>query len=170
MGWLFTTGIDKSDLIRERTETSEFTNRDGDKIKHESIRHCCKGNTLWSVIVVHKNDVEVARFIGCDLLRKGHGGWGYKDMEESMGPCYYSCPLSYLDLAPVTNTEWREQVKEYHKKRSRKLEVGKTYDLVNARGISSARIISLRPLKGIADNGQIYRIPKRMIGEELATV
>ena len=44
--------------------------------------------------------------------------WGYKDMEESMHPYYYSCPLSYLELVPIDqyggNAAWRAGVQQYH--------------------------------------------------------
>ena len=65
------------------------------------------------------------RWITCDLLRYQMGyGWGYKDMEESMHPCYYSCPLGYLDMVPIDqyggNDQWREAVKVHHARRTEK--------------------------------------------------
>jgi len=48
------------------------------------------------------NGVEVQpseRWIGCDLLRSHKDfGWGDKDLDESIGPYFSSCPLKYLDL------------------------------------------------------------------------
>jgi hypothetical protein len=45
-------------------------------------------------------------------------------MEESMGPFYFSCPLSYLDLVPIDryggNSEWREQVIDHHRRQAEK--------------------------------------------------
>jgi hypothetical protein len=70
----------------------------------------------------------VERWITCDLLRhRKDYGWGYKDMDESLHPCYYSCPLGYLKMVPIEqyggNVEWRSGVQAYHarqqKKRSR---------------------------------------------------
>jgi hypothetical protein len=29
-------------------------------------------------------------------------------------PYYYSCPLRYLDMAPVQSFEWRERVHRFH--------------------------------------------------------
>lgn len=34
-----------------------------------------------------------------------------------MHPYYYSCPLSYLDLAPEQSAEWRAGVRAYHARR-----------------------------------------------------
>ena len=41
-----------------------------------------------------------------------------------MGPCYYSCPPVYLDMVPVANAQWRDQVRAHHAARTRKVEVG----------------------------------------------
>jgi hypothetical protein len=63
------------------------------------------------------------RWIGCDILQydKKDSCWGYKDMEESSGPNYYSCPLGYLDITPQSKSEfagkWREEVRKYHAER-----------------------------------------------------
>lgn len=46
--------------------------------------------------------------------------FGYKDMDETCGPCYYDCPMSILDLLTPTDNEyaneWREKCRYYHKK------------------------------------------------------
>jgi hypothetical protein len=60
------------------------------------------------------------RFIVLYLLVKNNGAWGYKDIDESMGPVEVNCPLSFLDgLSPATGfaTKWRERVKKYHASR-----------------------------------------------------
>lgn len=134
MGWLFTKGLTRTALIRERTagEENEFR-------KLTCLSHVCKGNVLWTVMeIVYKQDnyktvydpekkeyvsteeiwhkkEETKRYIGCDLLgaEKGYG-WGFKEMSESMGPCYYSCPLKFLEMVPVANQEWRDNVIAHH--------------------------------------------------------
>src|SRR3546814_16245151 len=57
------------------------------------------------------------RYIRCDLLECSGGQWGYKPLDESMHPYYYSCPLSYLDLAPEQSADWRAGVRAYHARR-----------------------------------------------------
>lgn len=52
------------------------------------------------------------RIITCDLLE--HNG-GFKAMDESWHPYYYSCPLAFLDMAPIVNNQWRDNVKMNHK-------------------------------------------------------
>lgn len=42
--------------------------------------------------------------------------FSYKDMEESMGPCYYDCPVSILNVLSPTDSEfannWREACRQ----------------------------------------------------------
>ena len=48
--------------------------------------------------------------------------FGYKDMEESMGPYYYDCPKGILDLLTPTDNEcandWRRKCREKKEKKS----------------------------------------------------
>ena len=59
--------------------------------------------------------------------RDGHQ-FGYKDMEESMGPCEAGCPARILDLlTPTTNEhalDWRRRCRENLGRRARKVEHG----------------------------------------------
>ncbi len=133
MGWLFRSGSTRRGLIAERTEGWERTNHDGLVIKSTCLAHCYRGNTfsgvLWSVWerTFVKDDAESSpkqRWIQCDLLRYQQDAWGYKDMEESMGPYYFSCPLKYLGMVPLEqfggNAEWREQVIDHHQRAAEK--------------------------------------------------
>jgi hypothetical protein len=64
----------------------------------------------------------VQRWTQCDLLRysKSNEGWGYNDLEESMHPYFYSCPLGYLEMVPLEvfggNEEWRTLVRSHHQR------------------------------------------------------
>jgi hypothetical protein len=72
---------------------------------------------LWTV---NERKSDGRRFIGCDLLdsmrEHGRTSWGYKDLEESMGPAEVSCPARFLELVPVPSSPyaaaWREKVRE----------------------------------------------------------
>lgn len=37
---------------------------------------------------------------------KDYFNFSYKDMDESMGPCYYDCPKAILDLLSATDSEY----------------------------------------------------------------
>lgn len=162
MGWLFTHGATRADIIQRCTRT-----QDNEHGRWTTLAHCTKGNVLWSVIEYHRKDAGTTEnFIGCYLLARHAGfGWGYKDIDESMGPYYYSCPLSYLDMAPETNAGWREQVRAWHARLSRKVAVGDIWSLVHCK-VRMVEIVSVRPLRGRGrHDGVLYRIPRKLLGE-----
>lgn len=118
MGWLFSKST-KKDMIQRITDRSVSTN-----CIHETLTSCIRGNVLWTVTEMtfladgdKYKQGQKHRYIGCFLLQGSGGEWGYKDMDESMHPYYYSCPLSYLRMVPVANAEWREKVVRHHQKR-----------------------------------------------------
>lgn len=37
---------------------------------------------------------------------KNYFNFSYKDMDETVGPCYYDCPKGILDLLTPTDSEW----------------------------------------------------------------
>ncbi len=120
MGWLFTQQQTRKQLIERLTRDEEFIG-----ISRKCLRWSTVGNVLWTVWEISGPGETVRRYIGCDLMACHRGyGWGYKDMCESMGPCYYSCPTCYLDMVPVANAQWREQVRAHRVARTRKVEAG----------------------------------------------
>jgi len=156
MGWLFY-GKSKAELVADliRSETTEAGSR-------KVLAHCVRGNVLWSVVeCTRAQDNCVKRYIGCDLLQKSGGEWGYKGMDESVHPFYYSCPLKYLDMVPDGNREWRDKVRAFH----RKFKVGQKVELEHC-SIPWAKIISLRPLLGTYE-GSCYRLKRDLIGNVL---
>ena len=161
MGWLFTQGASRADIIKERI--APWDNKD----KHgETIAHAVRGNVLWTVnVVTDEVTAKESCYIGCDLLQKYDGDWGYKDMTESCHPYYYTCPLKFLDLAPVANQAWRDKVNEYHAKRQRKVQVGHIYKLNNCK-IPEITILTISPLRG-EYKGMTYRVSKNYLGEEI---
>jgi len=132
MGWLFTPGSTRRGLIAKRTTRWERTTSDEMKVTSTCIAHCFRGSSfsgvLWTVWerTFEKDGQQVQpteRWIGCDRLEysKRDEGWGYKDMEESMRPYFYSCPLKYLDMVPVVASEdWRAGVRAYHARQKEK--------------------------------------------------
>lgn len=132
MGWTYPYGVDRKQLIAQRVEGWERVTGEM-LVRSTCLKHCYRGGVfsgvLWSVWerTFTKDGDEVQpseRWIQCDLLRCDRGEWGYKDMEESMFPYYFSCPLSYLELVPIDryggNADWREQVAEHHRRRANK--------------------------------------------------
>ncbi len=120
MGWYFSSRS-RSELIVELIAAQET-----ERICAQVIAHALRGNVLWSVVEmtakvegVHRDlrPGQCLRIIRCDLLERRADQWGYKPLDESMHPYYYSCPLSYLDLAPEQCGKWRAGVRAYHARR-----------------------------------------------------
>jgi len=111
MGWMFLYDCPtKQDLIRSiiRPQHHEDWHK-------EVLKHCCRGNCLWSVEHIWNTKTGADRkTIVLYLMEKQDGCWGYKDLDEGMGPYYYSCPTSYFELAGPTEDKgarlWREKV------------------------------------------------------------
>ncbi len=165
MGWTFSAcpKLTRAELIQRRTRSD--TQSDG--TRWECLRHAAVGNVLWMVWEVSPGDPARLpyRFIGCDLLAAGGKGegWGYKDMCESMGPCYYSCPLAYLEMVPVANAGWREKVREYHESRRRKVNVGDVL-IFDGLSIPEAKVVGKHGRSLIGEYGGVrYRIPPRYL-------
>lgn len=63
------------------------------------------GRELW-MLMEHKGEQSIV----VALLEHIGGQWGYKLMDERMGPYYYQVPIEWLEQVPVVNLEWRQQV------------------------------------------------------------
>ncbi len=159
MGWLFTQGQSRRQLIEHLTADFEIADR-----KNRTFKRYCSGNTLFAVHeIIRKDSGEIMRYIGVYLMQNDKKfGWGYKDMDESFGPYQYGCPLSFFDLVPDPGgyaTAWRQRCREDHARRFQKLEVGQTVRLTNGHDY---RIVNLKPLRGV-EHGNVYRLPRRML-------
>lgn len=129
MGWSFSFGDSKADVIRELSRDEAYRNEQGEVVR-DTLARCLRGNVLWLVRRTRVDGAERGRVILCVLLaRRKNEGWGYKDMSESMHPYHYSCPLPYLDLVPDgtpgTCSRWRAKVREFNLP----VDIGRTYQL-----------------------------------------
>ncbi|MDR2839038.1 MAG: hypothetical protein LBV49_10830 [Azonexus sp.] len=125
MGWLFK-NESREELIRDLTKPY-----DTEQVSCKTIAHaiCHEGDygVLWSVAELTAKQKgalkdlapgQFIRLIRCDLLDCHKGQWGYASLGETMHPFYFSCPLSYLDMAPEQSAEWRNKVRAYHADRA----------------------------------------------------
>lgn len=113
MGWIFS-HLDRSELID--TLIQPFKTDLGET---KVVKHALRGNVLWTVTEDRPKspDLFPKRTINCILLERNGDKWGCKPMCESMHPYQYSCPLSFLRLAPERSREWRDGVRAYHARR-----------------------------------------------------
>ena len=121
MGTYYTYGASRKYIIEQILKEATYTNTlDEHSFGNSVLAHCLRGNVLWTANESHVDGKVHDRWIGCYLLNRGNGdGWGYRPMDEDMGPCYWTCPVSYLALArrcrvpSKYSLEWREKVSEY---------------------------------------------------------
>lgn len=112
MGWLF------SSRWTTRAEMVAYLRRQDRFVEgYSMLRSSVVGNHHWYLV---KREADGAVYIGLDLMqgsKPGHPGWGYKDLDETMGPCEVDCPQSFLAQASAPEgyaAEWRERVRKHH--------------------------------------------------------
>jgi len=110
MGYYFTTGATRASII------AEIVREWGEKcIAHKAI-----GNNLWCLIEGKHPDTGAPwKYVTLALLEADKGGWGYKPLDESMGPYEVNAPLEYLRaVAPFEPlgfaAKWRLRAFAYH--------------------------------------------------------
>jgi hypothetical protein len=179
MGWLFSTAWQsKAELVKHLTEGNGL----------ETLAHSVRGNILWAVQKSSPLDGKaVVTFIACYTMASGKRqgqGWGYKDMDESMFPFYYTCPLKFFKLClppSPSAAEWREAVRKFHAKQAAKasmkkaiksaLKVGCKVRLIEGCSVKvPLTITSLKPLLGTPEGSLAFErflIRPRLIAEVL---
>lgn len=139
MGWLYTR------QTKEQLISALLRPRSDDNLTEEVLEHhLAAGDVLWSLVRVTARDTanpealhnlqpgESRVYIRCDLLEVSGEGWGFKALDETVSPFYWSCPLHYLDLAPEQSPDWRAGVRKFHAKRAR-LETSRPNALARSR-------------------------------------
>lgn len=180
MGWTFVHRSTRASIIAE-VLSSSF---------HETVDHVIHGNVIYAIKRVQdRDDIPAERrgqqYIAVILISgRGDPGYqyGYKLLDETMGPCYYDCPLRFLDSVPCPDStyavEWRAAVRKHHAEGAarrrflRALRVGDTVTLVDGCRPASLRITCAEPLKGQGPDGRTYSVPPRYVKvppEALAT-
>jgi len=138
-----------------------------------------RGNILWSlwdvsVYTRSRTLFATTRTIRCDVLDKLDEGWQSRRYYEAHDPMYHSCPLSFLNEAPLVKAQWREYVLEYHRVQAihRNLKLGCRVQMKAGLEVEFLEVTRLNPLCGrsITDfqPGQEFKIPKDRILRVLA--
>jgi len=118
MGWLF-----QNDKLRHETPvdyiTREFTHDNGTTAA-TVIAAAAVGGTIYAAIRNHDKTTGRSYVFCAVILFKNNqrDGFGYKDVDESMGPCEVACPDRIMRLlSPIEDlphpgyaAEWRKSV------------------------------------------------------------
>ena len=133
MGWTFIHNATKQQVIDERTAPRDWTladddytrrycnNPPGTRIQSIVLAFRVVRDSLWYVRETTTTTPDGAqtfeKYIGLDML-ENHGGWGYKSLDEAMGPYDWSCPPEFFDLVPDPPNEyaaeWRAKIRAAH--------------------------------------------------------
>jgi hypothetical protein len=108
MGWTFNTRRqNKAEFVAEM-RAAKLTPG------YAILRDALVGNNLWQLV----QHPQGFKYVSLIRMEQDAGCWGYKGLDETVGPNYYDCPLSLLDAADEPRSDWaktfREKVREYH--------------------------------------------------------
>ena len=120
MGWDYCHNTTRQKLID--SAIVPFVGDTGAKVN--TIAYADHGGVLWTLRHVDYGNGKTRRGIMCSLIEGGGRSWGQKDMDETMGPYFYDCPLYLLELAgepwpgqphrAELANNWRKLVVEWH--------------------------------------------------------
>lgn len=147
MGWTFSTQWpDKSAMIKHLCD---------EQVLYTTIAKCVRGSALYAVHEAKSKAsgswtrIIAVYVLGSDVKRGG--GWGYKDMDESMGPTVADCPPKYFELVPEVPNEyasaWRMRCIENAQRKSVKLHVGDRIKLRPNYTVEELVVVSVKPLR-----------------------
>lgn len=102
MGW------DSSPSWRSKQDVIQSIVRDyGSRV----VKYAPTASGAWAIMRHHSESAPAFVIL---FLIENEGGWAYKAISESEGPCYYDCPVSFLEETfppPGTYAEkWRKEV------------------------------------------------------------
>lgn len=121
MGWTFIHSISLYRSKREYIDRNCCT-WDGADTKGEVVKSAMVGSTYYAAVRRTNKGTGQGYVFGVVVLTRSAPRdpdgytFGYKDMDESMGPCYYDCPAGILDLLDPTEQEyalnWRQKCRD----------------------------------------------------------
>lgn len=132
MGWTSyqATHYDKRGNIDRKAECDSLMNNSTHKVLKSSI----KGSIYYAALKYtedfiekypnYKDAVFAVVIITSVDNKDPYFNFSYKDMDESMGPCFYDCPLSILNLLTPTDSEFANQWRDTCRIRNKKLKEG----------------------------------------------
>ena len=112
--------------IDYKAEVVDILNQEDDTRKCEVLRSAQSGSVVFAAVKSTNKKAGTsyvwAAIFDCYTDNSNPlFNYGYKDMDETCGPCqtkYYKCPLAILDLLDETDSEfatnWRTNVRCYH--------------------------------------------------------
>jgi hypothetical protein len=173
MGWLFSSAWPTATAMRDHLR--DELKRSGYILHDDALT--AYGRRYWALISKPDTPPTIFHALlngGRDHHFGGDMAWGYKDMDESMGPCDTDCPLRLLDKAgPPPNDwakDWRDKVRAGAARRTSGAAIMKTAkkgDKVWLVGRTDPYTVSYRRKNSLigyrADGAGPFRLPTKAI-------
>lgn len=101
----------------DRMLTWESKDKEGNILStHRVLKSSMVGSVYYAAVTTEKpgqeTKVGAAVFLTCGRTKHDNTIWGYKDMDETMGPCESKCPASILALLTPTDSKWANEWRE----------------------------------------------------------
>lgn len=116
MGWTsyIATHYNENGTVNRKAEMDErWTQREHDGYPELNVlKSSMYGSVYYAAVEIKRNGCQEKVFgVVCLTSTKWNDGmnFGYKDMDETMGPCYYDCPKAILKLLTPTDSEWANE-------------------------------------------------------------
>lgn len=128
MGWTFYDAFtDLDGKVNRKLECDRLCTWDNEDTAGKVLKSTMKGSVYYGAYEWTNKKTNEVKNIGIVILTSSdrvHGwNFGYKDMTESMGPNYYECPKSIIDLLSPTDNEyaleWRKKCIENAEKKKK---------------------------------------------------
>ena len=163
MGWTGTHFYKDIKTVADKKEALDL------EFKDSVIASAIVNNVYYSAMRRHDGKIfAMVTLINVD--NSDYFNLRYKDMDESMCPCYYDCPKYIMKLLSDTEyeyaKEWRERVKKAHSKPKVNIKVGDkvkfdtpiTFE--DGRTIDTFTVAKYYRRFVFESEGKLYRIPK----------
>ena len=172
MGWLY------SDRWQSQKEVEEHLTVQIGQAGYKVLDKSSSWGEFYA-LCEHPNgqrDIFVALIKGTKPSRYKCGEFGYKDMSESMGPCYYNCPERILAKSTDQSeyaVAWREKCRKLRKEKSLQTKVLKALKEGDKLLTSFGELIFMYHYKSTqfvakrVDSGKVFRYNVKHIKVEV---
>lgn len=156
MGWTYQAAkfYKENGSIDRKAECDNMLNWEGDTAKLEVLKSTMKGSTYYAAVkttvkATGESYVWAAVFLTA-TDKRSYYDFGYKDMDETVGPCEDDCPKSILELLTPTDSkyanEWRERCWAKHNAPKKSLSSVKIGEVIEFQyGMNRIRVKKMAP-------------------------
>lgn len=155
MGWTYQAAkfYKENGTIDRKAECDGILNYENDARKWEVLKSAMKGGTYYAAVRLTDKTNGTSKVFAAVFLThtamRDYYNFGYKDMDETYGPCESECPKGILDMLSETDNkyalEWRARCRENLKSRKTlsSVRIGQVIEFNN--GYETIRVRKMAP-------------------------